>query len=384
MNAAAVASDRSRRVRVAAREWRAAGVAGDDAVAAVDRLYPDDRLRFGLVMRLVLFVFTLVAVSAAAGLTFLVVDPGGVLVFLGAALWAVTELLAGAFRFHGGGADEATALSSVGFLCAGVAWVADKSGVHSTSTAVLVVGLALLCVSAAVAWRLGEPLFGGLAVVGLAVALTQAHAPRLAWLAVAGIAVPLLERLRHSRDPAPSHRDAAEVAIFLFAALAYFAANLWSFDARTLESFTSGVPAPVLFPRALAAALTALLPAAALAAGALRRDRMWLWVGALMTAASAVTLRHYWRVAPLWALLVAVGAVLGALALLLQRWLDAGPSRERRGVTARPLFERGLVEPAEIVAALATLAPAARPLPPESGFKPGGGTFGGGGASESF
>jgi len=103
-----------------------------------------------------------------------------------------------------------------------------------------------------------------------------------------------------------------------------------------------------------------------------------------MAAASAVTLRHYVRVAPLWALLVAVGAVLGALALLLQRWLDGGPSRERRGITARPLFERGLVEPAEIVAALATLAPAARPLPPEGGFKPSGGTFGGGGASESF
>jgi len=111
--------------------------------------------------------------------------------------------------------------------------------------------------------------------------LTGAAATRTALLAVPGLAVPLLDRLCRSRDAAPSHRDAAEVAIFLLAALAYFAANLWSFDARTLESFTSGVPAPALFPRALAAALTALLPAAALAAGLLRRDRMWLWIGAL-------------------------------------------------------------------------------------------------------
>ena len=84
-----------------------------------------------------------------------------------------------------------------------------------------------------------------------------------------------------------------------------------------------------------------------------------------------------------------VGATLSALALSIKRRLDTGPSGERSGFTARPLFEGRLQQSAELVAALATLAPAARPLPSEGAapggdFKPGSGSFGGGGASDSF
>ncbi len=384
MNAGAVAADRNRRVRLAAREWRAAGAAGDEIVAAVDRLYPDDRVRFGVVMRVVLLVFTFVAVFAAAGLAFLAVHSGAVLLVLGAALWAVTELLCGPLRFHGSGADEATALAAVGYLCAGLVWTADKSGIHSEPTLAVVAGLALALFAVCAAWRFGEPLLGGVAVVGLAVAMSQAAAPRFAWLLVPGLLVPVLEAIRRRPGASPSHRDAATVAILLLAGLAYFAANVWSFDARTLESLTRGTPAPALFPRALAVALTVLLPVTALAAGASRRDRMWLWAGALMAAASAITVRHYWHIAPLWALLAGSGAALGALAFLTQRWLEAGPSGERRGITAQPLFGSRLRESAEIAAALATLAPAARELPAQDAFKPGGGSFGGGGASDSF
>jgi len=384
VNAAAIAADRNRCVGAAARRWRAAGSVGDETLAAVARLYPDDRVRFGVVMRLVLFVFALVAVSAAAGLAFLAVHSGAVLLVMGAALWAVTELLNGPLRFHGSGADEATSLSAVGYLCAGVTWAASESGLRTDPALVAVVGLTLALFAACAAARFGEPFLGGVASVGLAVAMTQAPTPRLAWLLASGILVPLLEHVRRSRTAAPSHRDASAVAIVVLAALAYFAANTWSVDARTLESLRAGAAAPCHLPRLLSVVLTALLPVAALAAGALRRDRMWLWLGAGMTAASAITVRHYVHIAPLWVLLAAAGVALGGLALWLQRWLDAGPSGERNGITARPLFGSRLREPAEIVAALATLAPAAREIPAEGGFKPGGGSFGGGGASDTF
>ncbi len=389
MNAASVTADRHREVRLAARDWRAARIIDDDKVARIDRLYPDDRVRFGLVIRLVLFVFALVAIVAAFGLTSLVLRSGALLLILGGALWVANELLSGTFRLSGSGADEATSLASVVSLAAGIGWVATNSSAPRSSTLAVVIGLALLAFSVCAGWRFGTPMFGALAVVGLAVALTQAPAARLLCLAVPCILVPLLERLRRTGAAAPSQRDAATVASAALAALAYFAANLWSCDARTIEDLREATIHAPFLPHLLAAALTVLLPLAALAAGALRRDRLWLWLGCGMLAASGITLRHYMHIAPLWALLVGVGVTLSAVTLAIQRWLDTGPSGERSGFTARPLFEGRLQQSAELVAALATLAPAARALPAEGAagggdLKPGGGSFGGGGASDSF
>ena len=389
MNAAAVTADRNREVRLAARDWRAAGIVDGDTVARIDRLYPDDRVRFGLVLRFVLFVFALVAIGAAFGLASLAVRSGALLLILGAVLWAVTELLGGAFRLSGGGADEATSLASVVSLAAGIGWLATNSGPSRVSTLAVVIGLALLAFSVCAAWRFGTPAFGAVAVLGLAVALTQAPAARLLCLCAPCILVPFLQRLRRSGAVAPSQRDAAAVAVVALATLAYFAANIWSCDARTIDDLREAATQGPFLPRLLAATLTALLPLAALTAGALRRDRLWLWLGCGMFAASAITLRHYVHIAPLWVLLVGVGATLSALALSIKRRLDTGPSGERSGFTARPLFEGRLQQSAELVAALATLAPAARPLPSEGAapggdFKPGSGSFGGGGASDSF
>lgn len=389
MNAASVTADRNREVRLAARDWRTAGIVDDDTVARIDRLYPDDRVRFGMVLRLVLFVFALVAIAATFGLTSLAVRSGALLLILGAVFWAVAELLVGAFRLRASGADEATSLASVISLSSGIGWLATNSGPARGSTLAVVIGLALLAFSLCAAWRFGTPAFGAVAVVGLAVALTQAPAARLLCLGVPCVLVPLLEKLRRSGAAAPSHRDAAAVAAAALATLANFAANLWSLDARAIENLSEATTHAPFFPRLLAAALTALLPLAALAVGALRRDRLWVWLGSAMLAASGITLRHYVHIAPLWALLAAEGAALSALALWIERWLDTGSSGERSGVTARPLFEGRLQRSTELVAALATLASAARPLPsegaaPAGDFKPGGGSFGGGGASDSF
>ncbi|MBZ5587831.1 MAG: hypothetical protein LAO05_04655 [Acidobacteriia bacterium] len=384
MNAASVIDDRNREVRLAARDWRAAGVVDDHAVARIDRLYPDGRVRFGPALRLLLFAFTLVAICASFGLAALAVDSGAILLVLGAALWAVTEFLTAGFRLTGSGADEAASLASVLSLTAGIGWVVTRHAVLTGSMLPVVVGLALLALSACAAWRWGSPAFGALAVLGLAVALSQAPAARLLSLIAACVLIPLTAVLGSNPVLAPSQRGAAAAATAALAALACFAANLWSYDLRTIEALGGSADGRPMIPRALSVALTALLPLAALAAGVLRRDRLWLWLGTGMAAVSAITVRHYVHIAPLWALLAAGGAALSALALLLQRWLDSGPSGERSGITARPLFESRLRQPAEIVAALATLAPAAQSLPPESGFKAGGGEFGGGGASDSF
>ena len=81
-----------------------------------------------------------------------------------------------------------------------------------------------------------------------------------------------------------------------------------------------------------------------------------------------------------WLSLVAGGATCLVLAVAIRRWLDVGPSRERSGFTAEPLFEDGrAIRAAQAAATLAAMSPGPR-VAGDAGFESGGGRSGGGGA----
>jgi hypothetical protein len=76
--------------------------------------------------------------------------------------------------------------------------------------------------------------------------------------------------------------------------------------------------------------------------------------------------------------------LVAGLAFGLLRWLRAGSMRCRGAFSAEPLLEPRLYGlDAEALAAIQPLAPEARVTQAE-GFQPGGGTFGGGGASGGY
>lgn len=390
MNAAAALADRNHEIRLAARDWRAAGLVDDAVVAAADARYPDDRVRIGVAMRVLLFVLTYIAGSAAVGFFGFVGRHWSILLMMGLVFAALTELQIVRLRRAGGGTEEATSLLAVGLTAAGILWGLNQAFLPPGGVDVQIDAVVALAVAATAAWRWLMPAYGAIVPLALFVFVLQLPAPRSVWLVAAVAICVALELMRGRHALVPSHRNAAAWALVVAVVLLYLAANLWGFDERLIEEFAHGRPgADPLMPRALAGFLTVALPAFGLVLGVRRRDRLWLWLGAAMLAASAVTLRHYVHIAPLWALLLACGAILAALALAVQRWLATGPARERTGFTAEPLFEGRLEKTAEMVTVLASLAPAARPLPAESGaapgeMKPGGGEFGGGGASESF
>jgi hypothetical protein len=111
------------------------------------------------------------------------------------------------------------------------------------------------------------------------------------------------------------------------------------------------------------------------------RNRALVAAGALFTAASLVTLRHYHAIGPWWLSLVLGGVSCLGLAVWLRRWFDAGPAHERFGVTAEPLFEDArIAKAAQAAAVIASMSPAARAAS-DAGFAGGGGRSGGGGAS---
>ena len=74
MTTDAARADRARAARAPARAWRRAGLLDAAAVAVVEREWPDDRRRFGPVLRTLAFGFAVLATGAAFAL---VLELGG-------------------------------------------------------------------------------------------------------------------------------------------------------------------------------------------------------------------------------------------------------------------------------------------------------------------
>jgi hypothetical protein len=137
--------------------------------------------------------------------------------------------------------------------------------------------------------------------------------------------------------------------------------------------------------RPLAIAGTSLIPLAAIAFGVLTRRRLFLDVGLALGIVSLVTLRFYVHVAPLWVMLTLGGGAAIAAALALRRFLASGVGGERGGFSAKPLFEDpGKHRSLEVAAALAASPAVKVTASDDRSLAPGGGRFGGGGASGEY
>lgn len=390
-------ADRFEAVRRAARSWQRAGAVDEAVVAAVDARYPDDRVRVGPVFRVLLFLFTLIAVGGFIGFVSLLLDlkSGDALAVLalltGLALAAGTEIQIGPLRRRQGGTEAATSFLALGSLLGAAAWwLVEIFGLEEQAS------FALLCLTAAgllaaAAWRWGYPLYAGAATAALLVALTPIPGARLLWIVLPLAAAPWLLRLSQSPRLPPAHRDSLTLVVFVSLGGLYTAVHLGSWDGQLIEEIGAWTAMPperafdgdVLWWASIAA--TVLVPAALLAAGILRRRYALLLLGVLTGAVSLVTLRYYVHLAPLWVVLTGSGAALAAAVLALRHYLASGPDGERNGFTASPLFadlERRRVLEAGV--AVLAFSPEARTLPEKPKYEGGGGEFGGGGASGTF
>ncbi len=93
----AAQADRNAAVRAAARGWKQAGAIDDAALAAVEAAYPDDRQRLGPVFRVLVFLFTLIAINGGCGFVWALINslrsaPPAILLVFGVALLVLTEI----------------------------------------------------------------------------------------------------------------------------------------------------------------------------------------------------------------------------------------------------------------------------------------------------
>jgi hypothetical protein len=385
----AALADRRREVRRAARGWRRAGAIDDATLAAIEAAYPDDRGRLGPMFRAVAFVLALLALNAFFGVIALASGGEGgfgvaCLVFA-ALLAGATEFLVGPLRRADSGIEAATALLSVVYALVGLGVLLERQP-EDRLIAILLAAAATLGVLASARWgSRGLALVGG---VGFLLFLARMPSGRLLWLLVAAAAAPLLLRASESAALPPVHRRSFRLGLLLCVCAFYLAAHLGSWDYRWLEQLAGREPDLASSPAWLRAAsilATALVPLAVLGFGAATRRVDLASLGLLLGVASLVTLRFYVHVAPLWVALVASGAAALLIALTVRRLLASGPGGERGGFTAEPLFADGSRRhAAEIAGAMAAFAPGATPAPDDGRLTPGGGRYGGGGATSDF
>jgi hypothetical protein len=203
------------------------------------------------------------------------------------------------------------------------------------------------------------------------------------------VLAPALFRAGESVRLAPAHRRSAEAIALIALVFLYLAVHLGSWDWLLVErlydfslfNHATRAPSPM---RGFCVVATALVPVLIVAWGIATRRRSLMALGFVGILASLVTLRFYVHMTPLWIALIAGGAVTIGLALLVRRYLDAGPEHERHGFTAEPVFTDPEGRSAlEVAASVASFTPAAKPVP-QPGFEGGGGRSGGGGASGEF
>ncbi len=385
------AFERAAAVCDAARGWRTAGIIDVVAEEAIEREFPDTRVRPSPVWRVLTFLFVTVivigvffAVSLSGvrgmmGLAFLCLLAGGALV-------AATEVQEQAPSFARRGGAGATAFWAGVFLTV-AAGLFFGEVLRLRSEAGLEITLAVsVLVWGAASWRWGDAIYTLFSSVSLFLLLARQPYGRLLWVAVGAGLAALARRRLDERSWPPPHRESVATLLVVALAAVYAATNFWSVETWSIERLRPDFTWTEPTSAALAAAMTvtALMPVAVLAWGIRTRRVFLIDTGALFLVLSAVTLRHYVRVAPLWAVLAGAGAILLGVALALERWLSRGAGKERGGFTAEPLFsDETKARLLQTIPVAATLQPEAPP-PPEKGFTPGGGSFGGGGASERF
>lgn len=391
MRPEAALADRRREVRLAARGWRRAGAIDERVLSAVEAAYPDDRARLGPMFRGVAFVAGVLALNAFFGVIAIASHGasgfGAACLVFALLLAGATELLVGPLKRADSGIETATALLAVVYAVVAFGFLFEKPlGSERALVAGLLAVAATLSLLGSARW--GSP---ALALAGSVCALfllARLPAARLLWLAAGAALAPLLLRASESARLTPSHRRSFQVGVVVALCAVYVAVHVVSWDYRWLEwlaDFRGDETAAPPWLRPLSILATALVPLLVLGFAVGTRRAYLLDLGVVLAVLSLVTLRFYVQLAPLWVVLAVSGGAALAVTLLLRRLLASGPGAERAGFTAEPLFEDpARRHAAELAGAMATFSPVARVARGDRSLEPGGGRYGGGGASGDF
>jgi hypothetical protein len=353
-------------------------------------------------LRLVLFLFTLISVGAAAALFFVVFlsqpsneTVGVFLLIFAAVCYAAAEVAVSQARLYRYGIEEALAVCSVSFLCVGMQAAFFSGGPSTKLNAAQSMVPAVGVVSSLWIWRrfgfsyafLGAMIFV-LFLPGYWTSSRSAQHLIVAGFYAAGLAGVGTVRSRHRLDYL--EEDYSLVEAFLWLGI-YLTINL-QLSSLNLPAqwWWGGAQAASEFARPFYWGTWVLiwcLPLIVLARGVRQKDRFVIAVGAFAAILTLVSNkpylgwpRHTWDP-------MLLGILLTSVAVLVRRWLARGPGGIRHGFTAARLWGKDKQWINVGSTGFGLLSPHATTPGPQTSspdFRFGGGQSGGGGAGGDF
>jgi hypothetical protein len=402
-----VSSEETLRSRKLLKDWAGESYITKEQYQLLEQESVSELRTTNIFLRLVLFLFTLIIVGAAAGLFFAVFlsrpseQTGGVVCLIFAAVcYAAAEVAVSQARLYRYGIEEALAVSSVVFLCVGMLATFFTGSAFSSSPDVgQFLVLAAGAVSSLWIWRRFGFAYAFLAAMIFVLFLpgywTPSHSAQHVMVAVfyaTGLAGVVAVRSRHRLDYLDEGYSLVEAMLWLGI---YLAVNL---QLSSLELLSSNLPGRMWggagdtfeFARPFYWGTWVMiwcLPPIVLARGFRQKDRFVIAVGVIVATLTLVCnkpylgwQRHTWDP-------ILLGILLTAVAVFVRRWLARGPGGIRHGFTAARLSGKdkhwmsvganvlGLMSPQSITPA---------PQTNDAGVHFGGGQSGGGGASSEF
>lgn len=371
------------------RDWLKAGLLSREEEESLQADVVTDLRRAGIMLRLGLAAFTVVAGGAAIGLVFLATDLRSEVAVsitaavLGAAAFAAATALVRRFRLYRHGVEEALALAAIALWGFGAGLLAADTFPSNSGAEAWFFAMAAVAAACALTYRRFGFQYAAVgavyatALLPMASASVDAEAKRIVAALVCAGAFVSGGRLRQQAASDVARAD-AEVIRAASAAGAYLALN----STLLVEPFGQQV-AP--WYRWTSWVVTWLLPFVIGRAAVAERDPLLLRVALAAALASLVTNKAHlgWPRQPWDPMLL--GVLLTGGALLLRRWLSSGPGGERHGFTARPLVQRdsAAIQLASLASVVVQPAPTrTAPAPEDPTFS--GGRSGGAGAGTTF
>jgi len=390
-------SEETLRARKLLKDWVGEGFVTKEQHQLLEKETVSELRTTNIFLRLVLFLFTLISVGAAAALFLEVFLSGpseqttGVFFLIFAPVcYAAAEIAVSQARLYRYGIEEALAVCSVVFLCVGIQ-LALFTG-RSYSPAECLVPAAGAVFSLWIWRRFGFPyafIAAMIFVIFLPGYWTSSPSARhliIAAFYTTGLIAVATVRSRHRFDYLEQTYSLVEAFLWLGI---YLAVNLKLSSFDLPPRWSIGIPdTSGLFPRPFYWGTWVMiwcLPPIVLARGLRQKDRFVIAVGAIVATLTLVSNkpylgwpRHTWDP-------MLLGVLLTGVAVLLRRWLARGPGGIQHGFTAARLSGKDkdwINVGATVTGLLSPQPPAPQPSSPD--FRFGGGQTGGGGASGDF
>ena len=371
------------------QDWRQAGLLTAEEETDLRADVATDLRRAGIMLRLGLAAFTVLAGAAAVGLVFLMTDMRSEVAvsitaaLLGAAAFGAATAFVNRFRLYRYGVEEALALGAVALWGFAAGLLAAETFKANSGGDAWFFAMTAVATGSAVAYRrfgFQYAAVGALYAVALlpmASSSVDVEFKRLFAALVCAAAYVYASGVRRRADNDVARSD-AETLRAAAAAGAYLALN----SVILVEPFGLHVDD---WYRWTSWVVTWLLPFLVGRAAVTDRDPLLLRVALALGLASLLTNKTYlgWPRQPWDPMLL--GIMLVGAALVLRRWLSSGEGGERHGFTARQLVhsEAATIQLASLASVAVQPAPA-RPVqaPEDPTFS--GGRSGGAGAGSEF